>query len=84
MKKFKVECLRDNGCQYYGEEPHSTIFFQPYDGIMEAEDEEEAIELTKQYIIENVESVEIGKDELLISNCGKVVECFYNFVVKEV
>ena len=88
MKRFQVENCVQNARQYAGEEPYEHISYNIVDGDVEAENEKEAIELYKDFLIEQIRNnnlnAEIIDDEIVVTDDEEnEVERFINFEIED-
>lgn len=89
MKKWLVECHIDNREQFYSREPPSGIFYDATDDFVEAETEDDAIELSTDWIAEhtirNAYDVETFDDTVVVyGDDGNVKEYYFEFRAREV
>lgn len=89
MKKYNVENKVDNYEQYIGEIPHEEISDNYFGDYIDAENEEIAIEIYKDKIMEMIRdnNFECEQEEtgniIVFEEDGKVREYWYDFKAKE-
>lgn len=89
MKKWFVECHIDNREAYEGREPHNVIFYDAIDDFVEADTEDEAIELSIDWIADHARyngyGAETFDDAVIVyGDDGYVMFYHYDFRAREV
>lgn len=85
MKKYQVECKVANAEQMAGTMPRNDARIDFIGDLVEAGDEEEAVEVAKDWIFENVNNAVEGIDGaiILLNEFGEQAQELYHFIATE-